>query len=108
MTIPKKYTSVTRIGVTAEFEAYPTSKGHMDCATFNFPSIRSFVAWVKDHKSKVAYIVVNDPKKTSAELYINCWSRTFISPYINQGCTCDVTVRLDCGAVGQLTFHKSE
>lgn len=27
MTTPKKYTSVTRIGVTAEFTAFPTSKG---------------------------------------------------------------------------------
>lgn len=108
MTIPKKYTSVTRIGVNAEFEAYPTCKGHVDFATFCFPSIRSFVAWVNDHNSNIAYVVVKDPKKTSADLYTECWSRTFISPHIKRGCTCHVTIRLDCGAVGQLTFHKSE
>lgn len=44
MTTPKKYTSVTRIGVTAKFEAYPTCKGHVDFAVFHFQSIRSFVA----------------------------------------------------------------
>lgn len=105
MTTPKKYTSITRIGVTAKFEAYTTCKGSH---TLHFPSIRSFVAWVKDHNSNIAYVVVKDPKKTSADIYTECWSRTFISPHIRRGCTCHVTVRLDCGTVGQLTFHKSK
>lgn len=108
MTTPKKYTSITRIGVTAEFEAYTTCKGHVDSATFNFPSIRSFVSWVNDHNSNIAYVVVKDPKKTSADLYTNCWPRTFVSPHIKRGCVCQLTVKLDCGAVGQLTFYRSK
>lgn len=108
MTIPKKYTNVTRIGVTAKFEAYPTCKGHVNFATFKFKSIRSFIAWVNDHKSHIYYVVVKDPKKTSTDIYTECWSRTFISHLIKRGCTCHVNVRLDCGAGGKLTFHKSK
>lgn len=37
MTTPKKYTSITRIGVTAKFEAYPTCKGARGLCNLQFP-----------------------------------------------------------------------
>lgn len=107
MTTPKKYTSVTRVGVTAEFTAFPTSKGFVKTATFNFNSIRSFMDWVHYHNPTVTYIVINDPMSTQAILK-ESWSRTSIAPYINSACKCTIVARLDCGECGHLTFYRSK
>lgn len=106
MNTPKNYTSVTRIGVTAEFKTYNPCVGYVTNATFNFRSVRAFIAWVKPHNKDVCYVIIKDPKMKRAKLHTT-WSRTFIAPYINRGCECAITVTLDCGAVGQLTFYKS-
>lgn len=106
MNTPKKYTSVSRIGITAEFKTYDHCRGKVYTATFNFRSLRSFVDWVDQHNKHVCYVVIKDPKKTPSKVYTN-WSRTFIAPFINRGCKCHITVMLDCGATGQLTFYKS-
>lgn len=107
MTTPKNYTSVTRIGVTAEFTAFPTDKGPVKTATFNFNSIRSFMEWVHYHNPNVIYLVIDDPKQTHSSLKEG-WSRTSITPYIKRGCKCTIVVKLDCGEIGHLTFCKSK
>lgn len=107
MTTPKKYTSVTRIGVTAEFTAFPTSKGFEKTATFNFNSIRSFMDWVRYHSPTVTYIIINDPMGTQAILK-ESGSCTSIAPYINSACKCTIVVRLACGECGHLTFYRSK
>ena len=107
MTTPKKHTSVTRIGVTAEFTTFPTAKGFVKTATFNFNSIRSFMDWAHYHNPTVTYIVINDPMRTQAILK-ESWSRTSIAPYINSACKCTIVARLDCGECGHLTFYRSK